>query len=142
MRRQETLEAFQIGRDDLQHEIYLAVQHMAFAHLGQRRDMRFKGGEIGLRLAPQAHHREDGDGKAQLRGIAFGVIAADHPGLLKRANAPQAWRRGKADAIGQLNVGHAPIFLKICQNLPVDPVEHCFLRLSPRTFMAIWLAYP
>ena len=51
--------------DHLQDEIDFAVEHMAFAHLGQGGHMIFKGAQIGFGLAFQADHGEHRDAIAQ-----------------------------------------------------------------------------
>jgi hypothetical protein len=43
----------EVARDDLQHEVDVAVQHVAFAHLRQAGDMRLEGHQVGLRLAAE-----------------------------------------------------------------------------------------
>ena len=51
------------------------------------------------------------------------MIAADIAGLFQRPDPAQAGRRRNADALGQLDIGHAPIGLEIGQNTAVDIVE-------------------
>ncbi len=52
-RRQQPLEALQVGRDDLEDEVDLAVEHMAFADLGNLGDMRLECLEVAFGLAAQ-----------------------------------------------------------------------------------------
>src|SRR3546814_2214442 len=80
---------------DLEDEVDLAVEHMAFADLGQRVHMLFKGAQISLGLAFQAHHRKDGDAIAQAFRIESGVIAANDAGFLQTADPSPA--RGGGD---------------------------------------------
>jgi hypothetical protein len=47
----------------------------------------------------------------------------DEAGLLQRAHAAQAGRRGNADAARQFDIGHAPVGLQFAQDGPVDTVE-------------------
>jgi hypothetical protein len=51
------------------------------------------------------------------------MVAADQPGLLQRAHAPEAGRRRDADAAGELDIGHAPIGLEFAQDAQVDIVK-------------------
>ena len=95
---------------------------MAFAHLWQLADMGFKFAQRRFGLTFQADHRKDRDRKAQLAGVQLGVIAADHPGFLQRADAAQARRRGQADALRQLDIGDAALVLQFGQQMPVDVV--------------------
>src|SRR5688572_3279454 len=48
---QEFLEALQIAADDLQYEIDLAIQHVAFPHLRQTFHMILEGAQVLFRLA-------------------------------------------------------------------------------------------
>src|SRR3546814_14161766 len=81
---------------DLEDEVDLAVEHMAFADLGQRVHMLFKGAQISLGLAFQAHHRKDGDAIAQAFRIESGVIAANDAGFLQTAD-PSQERGGRSE---------------------------------------------
>jgi hypothetical protein len=64
-----------------------------------------------------------GDLEAQFAGVDLGVVAGDVAGLLQRADAAQAGRRGNAHAAGQFHVGHPAIGLKFGQDAPVDRVQ-------------------
>jgi hypothetical protein len=59
--REERLKFAQIVRDDLEDEINLAVEHVAFAHRFKLGDMFFKGPQIGFSLTFKANHRKHGD---------------------------------------------------------------------------------
>ena len=108
----DVLKRLQVARDDLQDEVYFAVEHVALADFRDRRDMRFERREVAFGLAAQADHREHGDRVAQGRGVELGVIALDRAGFLQRADAAQAGRGGQPDAIGQLDIGHPPVRLE------------------------------
>ena len=96
---------------------------MAFADLRQRRDMLLERAQVVLGLAAQADHREDGDGIAERLGFEIGVVAADHAGLLERADPAQARRGGQPGALGEIDVGDPPLGLEMCQDDPVDRIE-------------------
>ena len=51
------------------------------------------------------------------------MIAAEHPGILQRAHPAQAWRRGQADALRQLDIGNAPFGLQFRQQATVNLVQ-------------------
>ena len=132
LRGQELLEALQVPAHDLEDEIDLAIEHVALAHLGQGAHVLLELAQRLLRLALEAHEREDGDGEAQLGGVEIGVIAPDHALFFKRAHASQTWRRGQPDAFGKLDVGDSPLMLKFRQQPPIDPVQmrHAVARLD------------
>ena len=114
--------------DDLQDEIDLAVEHVAFADLRQGGDMVFKGAQIGFGLALQADHGEHGDAIAQRHRIQIGVIALDDAIFFQRAHAAQAGRGGEASPSGKIDVGDAAFGLQMTQDHAIDIVDR-----QPRT---------
>ena len=66
---------------------------------------------------------EDGDLQAAAEGggVDVGVVAADHAGLLERADAAQAGGGGEVDPLGQLDVREAPV--------PAQLVDDCAIYL-------------
>ena len=108
---------------DLENEVDLAIEHVALANLGQLRDVLFEFAQIGLGLALEADHGEYGNGKAQLRRVEIGVIAAYDPVLFKPSHAAQTRRRCQPDTLRQFHVRHAALRLQFTQQTAVDLVK-------------------
>ena len=71
----------------------------------------------------QADQAEGDDVHAERRSVEQRAVAADDARLLQLLDAPQAGRRGNADAAGQLDIGHAAVVLQLPQDFPVDRVQ-------------------
>ena len=96
---------------------------MHFAHFGQVAHRHFEFTQRIFRLALQAHHGENRDGKTELRGVEFGVITPDYPVLFESAYTAQTGRRGQSDAMGEFYIGDSPFILEFTEQSPVDFVE-------------------
>ena len=68
-----------------------------------------KGLEIGFGLMLEPDHAEGDKVEAELRAVQHGVIALDDARLFQLAHPAQAGRRGNADPVGKLDIGHAPV---------------------------------
>ena len=79
--------------------------------------------EVGILLAGQADKDEAGHLEAQRLAVQIGVIALDEAGLLQRAHAAQAGRRGDLGAARQFDIGDAAIGLQFGQNAQIDGIE-------------------
>ena len=55
--------------------------------------------------------------------VDVGVVAADHAGLLERADAAQARGRREPHALGQLDVREAPVGLQMAQNCAIEGIH-------------------
>jgi hypothetical protein len=120
---EEGLERPQIGRDALEDEIHFAVEHVALAHQRPALALGLESREIDLGLTHQTDHGKDLNLETQFARIDLGVIAADIALLLERADPPQTGRRRNTDPLGEFDVGHAPIGLKLRKDHTVDFVE-------------------
>src|SRR5690606_15350341 len=98
--------------------------------------------EVFLGLAFQADHGEDRDRESKTRRVEIGVITADHARFLQRADTPQAWRCGKSDAAGQIDVGHPSFRLQFSQQPPIDAVERYHPGPPPLKLLAAKRAIP
>ena len=76
-----------------------------------------------LRSGSRADHGKGGDVEVERLLVDQRPVALDDARLLERAHAAEARRRRDADAAGELDIGHAPVVLKLLQDLPVDGVE-------------------
>ena len=63
--------------------------------------------------------------------IDISVVTTDNLVFFEGTNPPQAGRGRYADALGQFNVGHSAISLKIPQNPAVDIIEFYFASHGP-----------
>jgi hypothetical protein len=129
----EGLEGLEVRGHAFEDEVDLPRQHPAFAHQRLRTHEIFEGFEVGIGLAGEVDHGEDGHFVAETLFVEQRTITLDVAGLLERAHAPEAGRSGNADPAGELNVGHAAVILQLSKNLPVDGVEtsgHGGLRSS------------
>ena len=75
-----------------------------------RRALRLPGPQVFLGLAAQGHHGKDGYGKAQLRSVEIGVVAADRAGLFQQG--------GSGLELGEIDLGDAQAFSRLTQGLP------------------------
>ena len=111
---------------DLQQEIGLAHQHVAFANLWPGTDHFLELLKVGLGLACQPDKGKNLNGVAKGFGIKIGVITADDALILENADAAKTGRCRDAGTFCQIDIGHPPIILKIIQDLPVNRVELYF----------------
>ncbi|MCY1181670.1 hypothetical protein D9M73_221840 [compost metagenome] len=58
--------------------------------------------------------------------VQLRLITTDHPGFLKVAYTPQAWRGREADLVGQLHVGQPAVALQGCQYATVIGIQFYF----------------
>lgn len=96
----------------MQEEVRLAGDEVHRDHLREIDHRTVEG--LGLLLAVALHldpdeHRE---AEADLVAVDAGLVAANHPGLFQQAHAAQAWGRGEADLLGQLDVAQAAVALE------------------------------
>ena len=120
---EEALVTVPVGGDDLQEKIGFAGEHVGLADLGPGLRQRLEGLEIGLGLAAETHLSKHRDAETQRLGIDVGVIPPDKGGLLERTHAALAGRRRDAGALGQIDIGHAAIRLKIAQDPSIDLIK-------------------
>src|SRR5207248_1355819 len=78
---------------------------------------------IGIGLARQMHHGEDSHLVAEELLVEQRTIAFDVASLLECAHAAQTGRSRDADAARKLDVGDAPIFLQLLENLLVNGIQ-------------------
>src|SRR5260221_4549902 len=95
--------------NNLQQEIRLARQHVAFADQGPGLYQGFEGLEVMLRLTVKADMGKNSDTEAQGLGIDLGMIAAHKAGLFQGTHPTQARRRRDSCPFGQVTIGHAAI---------------------------------
>ena len=130
----ESLEGAQVGRHALEDEIDLPREHPAFAHQGLRPHEGLEGEQVGLGLAAQVHHGEDGDLVAEQLLVEQRAIALDVARLFERPHPAQARRGRYADPVRQLDIGDAAVVLQLLEDPAVDGVEaggHGGLRAAP-----------
>ena len=121
--RDEGLECLEIGRHAFEDEVDLAGQHPAFAHQRLGAHEILERLEVGIGLARQVHHGEDGHLVAEELLVEQRTIAFDVASLLECAHPAQTGRSRDADPARKLDVGDAPIFLQLFENLLVNGIE-------------------
>jgi len=120
---QEALIGVPVMGDDLQQEIGLARQHVAFTNFGPLGDGGFESAQIRIGLAVQSHLGKHGDVIPQGLGSDLGVIPFDKTGFFQGAYPPQAGRGRDSNPLGQIHVGHSAVSLQISENAAVDVIQ-------------------
>src|SRR6185312_10048756 len=82
-----------------------------------------EGNEIGLGLAVQPNHGEGRNIEAERPVIQDRGEALDDACLLERTHPAQTRRRRDAYLAGKLDIGDAPVGLKLAQDSPVGGIE-------------------
>ncbi|MNP54023.1 hypothetical protein D3C76_1485500 [compost metagenome] len=96
---------------------------MAFEHFIHQADVGFELGEVLPLMVAEGDFGEDRHRVGNLGQVQMGLVAGNVPQRLQSFDPLQAWAGGQAHGIGQADVGHAAIFLKLYQNADVDPVQ-------------------
>ena len=118
----EGLEAAEVGGDALQDEVDVAREHVALANDVPAHDLRLERTQPGIALARQPNHGEGGDVEVERLLVDQRPVASMMPAS-SSARTRRTGRRRDADTACQFDIGHAPVGLKLLQDLPVDGVE-------------------
>ena len=113
------MQTLKIGhiRDDYSQQVVKLARHEVTLH--DFRDILhgiLKGGKLAFLLTLQADVNEYVTGQAGLLLTNERGVAVDHPGLLQGPDAPQAGRLREIDAICQVHIADAAIFLQFIEN--------------------------
>ena len=83
--------------------------------------------------------------EAKLRRVEHRVIAFDDARLFQLAHTAQAGRRGNADAVCEIDIGHAPVALQFPQDFQIDGIKfdaghgaHSFISMNASFYSSRW----
>ncbi len=119
---QEAVIGADVRHVDLEHEVGIARDRVALDDLGLVLDgaleLEQRVAVVHLKVDVEKHALAD----AHLVGVEDGGVAADHPFLLKLADAAPAGARREADPLGQLLVRKPAFVLQHIENATLDLV--------------------
>ncbi len=144
----EGLKLRQVAGDAAQDEIHFARKHVAGAHLRPGADLVLERLEVGFGLAGEPDKGKGCHPEPESIRVEVGVIALDVAGLLERPHAAETGGCSDLHPLGQFDIRHAAIGLKLNQYLPIDCIEllsrhgvHLWLHDKGNAFCAIMLQW-